>query len=266
MPRQKWTNDMANKWKNYKPPIRPSKDDLAVFRQFLEKKIKEKKNPKVLILGSTPEFRDLINSKGLTAYVCDYKKDNYTALKLLKKTKGKEILIAQDWRNLKLKHKFDLVFAEASLNMVKKKEVPLILRSVRQILDDKGLFIAKTWIRISTKNLSLKKIIATYRRKYKGKDFKNWMNQELHSYRYKEDKGSLHRQYLWFRELYGKGTITKKEFSSIEGLSYETTPLTLFLPTKTEFLKIAKKHMKIEEIIIPKQVGTNKIPIYVLGK
>jgi len=86
---KKWTLDMANAWKRMTPPIRPSRYDLAVFKQFLKQKVKDKgKNIKVLILGSTPEFRDLVNSKGLTAYVCDYNKDNYEALGLLKKTKG----------------------------------------------------------------------------------------------------------------------------------------------------------------------------------
>ncbi len=262
-----WTYDMAQKWKNYGAPIRPSKDDLRVFREFLEKKIKQKgKDVKVLILGSTPEFRDLVNSKKLTAYVCDYNKRNYKALTLLKKVRGKEVLIVQDWRKLKIKDKFDLVFSEASLNMVKESEISPILRNAKKILKDDGLFLTKTWIRIPKNRLSWKKILKIYRTKYKGKSFKNYMNLYLHSYFYDKDHGSLHKQYLTMKKLYEEGKITKKEFSSILGLGYETTPLVLYLPLRNEFSKIVKKHMKISEIVFPKPLGINKIPIYVLEK
>ncbi|MBW2982297.1 class I SAM-dependent methyltransferase [Candidatus Woesearchaeota archaeon] len=264
---KRWTLDMANKWKNYKPPIRPSKYDLEVFKKYIKEKAKKYgKDTKILILGSTPEFRDLVSKEKLTAYVCDYNKRNYIALTLLKKYKGKEVLIQQDWRKLKLKDKFDLVLGEASLNMVKADEVPLILKSVKKILKDDGLLIFKMWVRLPRSALSLKKILKTYRTKYKNKNFKNCMNQQLHSLYYHKEKGSLHKQYLTFKKLYEKGILTKKEFSTVLGLGYETSPLALYLPSKTEFSKIVRKYMKIVKIITPKQIGTNKIPIYVLRK
>ncbi len=264
---KEWTYDMAQKWKNYGTPIRPSKDDLRVFREFLKKKIKEKgKDVKVLILGSTPEFRDLVNSKKLTAYVCDYNKRNYKALTLLKKVRGKEVLIAQDWRKLKIKDKFDLVFSEASLNMVKESEISPILRNVKKILKDDGLFISKTWIRILKGGLSWKKILKIYRTKYKGKSFKNYMNLYIHSYFYDKDHGSLHKEYLTMKKFYEEGKITKKEFSSFLGLGYKKSPLVLYLPLRNEFSKVVKKHMKLVKIIFPKPVGINKIPIYVMKK
>ncbi|TKJ17813.1 hypothetical protein CEE44_04780 [Candidatus Woesearchaeota archaeon B3_Woes] len=265
--KQKWTNTMAQVWKNYRPPIRPSKDDLRVFNEFLEKKIKQYgKEVKVLILGSTPEFRDLVNSKKLTVYVCDYNKKNNEALKLLKKVKGKDVLILQDWIKLKLNEKFDLVFAEASLNMVKGSDVPIILRNVKNILKDDGLFLAKTWVRVSKSLVPMDKIIRIYRTKYKGKSFKNYMNQYLLSNFYDRGNGSLNGQYLGMKRLYEKGQITKKEFSSVLGLDYETTPLVLYLPMKKELTKIVKKYMKLVRIITPKPVGTNKVPVYVMKK
>lgn len=264
---QKWTNTMANVWKNYRPPIRPSKDDLRVFNEFLEKKIKKHgKDVKVLILGSTPEFRDLVNSKKLTVYVCDYNKKNNDALRLLKKVKGKEVLISQDWVKLKLNEKFDLVFAEASLNMVKENELPIVLKNVKRLLKDDGLFLAKTWVRVSKSLVPMNRIIKIYRTKYKGKSFKNYMNQYLLSNFYDRDHGSLKGQYLSMKKLYEKGQITKKEFSSVLGLDYEESHLVLYMPMKKELTKIVKKYMKLVRIITPKPIGTNKVPIYVMKK
>ena len=266
MGRKNWTLEMANKWKNYKPPIRPSKYDLEVFEDFIKKKIKKYgKETKILILGSTPEFRDLASKHKLIPYVVDYNELNNKALALLKKHKGKEFLIKQDWKKLKLKEKFDLVFGEASITVLKEKDIPIVLKNVKNILKQDGLFISKTWVRVS-KRTTLKKIIEFYRKHYKGKNMKNHMNQQLHSLDHDGDICSLKKQYFRFKILYEKGIITKQEFSSIEGLGYETTPLVLFMPLKKKMTKILKKYMKVVKIIYPQQIGTNKIPIYVLGK
>jgi len=264
--KKNWTLDMANKWKNYKPPIRPSKYDLEVFEDYIKEKLKQNKDVKILILGSTPEFRDLASKHKLIPYVVDYNEMNNRALATLKKHKGKEILIKQDWRKLKLKEKFDLVFAEASLNMLKEKEVPLILKNVKRLLKKDGVFLAKTWTRIPKSQLSLKKILETYRSKYKHLSFKNAANQEFHSYFYDRNKGSLKKQYFLYKELYEKGIITKKEFNSIEGLGYETNPLVIWLPFKEHLTKLVRKYMKVIKIIYPRQIGTNRLPIYVLKR
>ncbi len=267
--RKKINYDIANKWKNQSPPIRPSKYDLDVFEKVLDEKIKEKgKDIKVLILGSTPEFRDLINEKGLTAYVSDYSEDNYKALSLLKKTKGKEVFINQDWVNLKSELKFDLIFAEASLNMVNPQGVESILKNVVSLLKSDGLFISKTWQRISKEGLSIKNILDIYRTKYKNLTLYNSMNVYFMSYFYDTENNhiSLRKRHSVMKKLYEDGIITKKEFSSYEGLGYENSNLNLYMPLKEEIESILKRYMKIIKIIIPKAFGVNKIPIYVLSK
>ena len=83
---------------------------------------------------------------------------------------------------------------------------------------------------------------------------------------YNTDKGSLQKQYFTFKKFYETGKITKKEFSSMGGLGYETSPLALFLPLNSEFIKMAKKYFKNVKVEMPKQVGANKIPVHVLSK
>ncbi len=265
-----WNNEMARTWQRYKPPIRPSRYELAVFRRFLEQKIKENgKDTMVLILGSTPEFRDIINSKKLTAYICDYNKKNYNSFKLLKKTKGKEVLIKQNWTKLKTDKKFDLVFAEASLNVVKKSEVPKVLANVNNVIKEDGLFLAKTWMRKPKSSLSFKKILSMYRKQSKKyKDCHHFTDLYNLSYLYdvKKDSASLKHMYFKMKELYEKNMLTKKEFNSFCGLAYETTPLEVYLPFKKDLSKIINKKMKLAEIIYTKPVCIDKFPIYVCKK
>ncbi|MFC1753955.1 hypothetical protein ACFL96_11295 [Thermoproteota archaeon] len=262
-----WTNDFAKLWGNFKPPVRPSRYDLAVLREYLDKKIKKKgKKVRVLILGSTPEFRDVVLRRKLVPYVVDYHKDNYIAMGTLRKYKGKEIHIHQDWRKLKLKEKFDLVFAEASLNMLKKKEVPVVLKRVNSLLEEDGLFLSKTWLK-TEKKLTMDYIIKLYRKKYRHMKFKFAMSNLNYSFSCgKGTSVNTKKEFFRMKKLYEKGILTKAEFDSYCNLGYEVSNLDIFMPLKKWFDSTARKYMKIKKIIYPKPIGPSKMPIYVLGK
>ena len=262
---QKWTNKLATSWKNFRPPVRPSRAELDCFEKFLKIMIKSRgTNIKVLILGSTPELRNLVSSKNLTVYVCDYNRKNFEALKLLKKNEGKEILINQDWRRLKSNVKFDMIFAEASLNVVSKKDMELVFRSVRDHLNKGGLFVAKTWVQ--TKKQSVEKITETYRKKYQQLYFYDAMAADLYSHFYNKKNQSLSLKELYWKlkKLHDSGKITLKEFNSFSKLSYETTPLELYIPSIAEFKKMCSKYLQIIQIEYPKPIGTNKLPLFVM--
>src|SRR3989344_4809685 len=47
----------SKRWHFYKPPVRPSTEDLTIYEHFLDKKIGTQN---ILVLGSTPEIRNLL--------------------------------------------------------------------------------------------------------------------------------------------------------------------------------------------------------------
>ena len=264
-----WDIKMAEAWRNFPQPIRPCESEIKIIRRYLDEIIRKKgKDTKILILGSTPEFRDLAHSKKLPAYVVDYSEDNHRALTLLKKFKGKEVLFKQDWRKLKLKDKYDLVLAEASLNMVTKDEMPIVLKNVNNLLADGGLFISKTWVKLPVKSLSLENMLNIYRKKYGHLVLNSAMNQYFYSLFYdsKKDTISIRDLYFKFKELHRKGILTKKEFDSFERLSFDTTPLHLYLPNNRVFENIAKKYFELQGAHFPKLPGMNRVPLYILRK
>ena len=141
---------------------------------------------------------------------------------VLKEHKGKEILIQQDWRDLKLKDKFDLVFAEASLNMLRKDEVGKVIKKVNDALEKDGLFVNKTWILLE-KKLTMEGIMKLYRSKYNHKRFKFAL--PLHYYsiacRNRKQAAPVKEEYRRMKRLYEKGILTKREFESFCNLGYE---------------------------------------------
>jgi SAM-dependent methyltransferase len=265
-----WDSSIAASWNKFKPPIRPSSYDLEIFEKFIDEKIKEKgDNVKILILGSTPEIRDLVSLKKIVPYVCEYSKNNYEALKLLKKEQGDEILINQDWRELKTDEKFDLVFAEASLNVISKEDVPIVLKKVTKILKEDGLLISKNWTRDLKEGLTEKKMIEEWGKRNKNKNIKSYINlRMMYSYLYDEKNNSLplRKKHSHFKDMYEKGVISKEEFNKFNECNYDKTALKLYIPLEHEWKKILSKDMKIIEKIIPKPLGKNIVPIYVLKK
>lgn len=262
---KQWDNAIAENWKNQLPPARPTDAELAVFRRFIEQKKAQKGTPKILILGATPEFRDLIHGAGLTAYCVDYSRENYQGMELLKKRAGKEIFFHQNWAEMQLPEKFDLILAEASLNAVSKDVVPEILDRIKKHLSEDGLFISKTWQRIPPAQVSVKKIVQEYREKYPKTNFKQMILLPLYSHLYDEEANHLSLKKIFdaVKKYYTEGLINDDEFQSFCNLGYETTKHKLYFPLKAEFEALIVD-FSIVELALPEPVGMNPIPTYVL--
>lgn len=263
-----WTKKMAEVWKNYQPPIRPSAQTLKVIEGYLNQKIKQKgQETKVLILGSTPEFRDLVLKKNLIPTVVDYSEDNNRALGSLKKVKkGQEIFVKQDWRKLKLDEKFDLVLAEASLTVLAKKDVPGFLKRVKDLLALDGYFLAKTWIRPSPKKQDLQQILRDYRKNYANRIFYTVAMGPLYSYFYNQKKNSIALKDFQAKleKLYQQGILRQKEIQSTRCLGYKDLPLKLYIPLKSEIIKLMEKHFKIQAIKPSGFCNSKYFPVFVL--
>ena len=50
---------IAKNWKQYRESLRPSSQDVKTYRKTLKKYLVNKHNPQIVILGSTPELRDI---------------------------------------------------------------------------------------------------------------------------------------------------------------------------------------------------------------
>ncbi len=262
---KQWDNAIAENWKNQLPPSRPTGAELVVFRRFIEQKKAQKGTPKILILGATPEFRDLIHEAGLTAYCVDYSRENYQAMELLKTRTGKEIFFHQNWAEMRFPEKFDLIFAEASLNAVSKDAVPEILDRIKKHLSDDGLFISKTWQRVPPAQVSLKKMVQEYREKHAHLNFKQAVTLPLYSYLYDEELNHLTLKKIFdaVKKYYTEGLINDDEFQSFCNLGYETTRHKLYFPLKDEFEALIAD-FSIVEVALPEPIGMNLIPTYVL--
>src|SRR6185436_15278591 len=67
-----WNSFMAQTWNRHRPPVRPSQVVMEFYGKILDELIIRNSSPSTLILGATPELRDLILSRNLFPVVVDY--------------------------------------------------------------------------------------------------------------------------------------------------------------------------------------------------
>lgn len=258
----KWDEEVAAAWKHTYPPCQPSPSEL----QIIERYVKELNgNPKVLILGSTPQFRDLLLKHGLKPTCVDYNRTNFHILKRMMKQRGKEKLIISDWREMELDEDYDLVLGDLSFQMVPLGDNEKIFRILRGALTEDGKIIHRNWMRIPNAYQDVSEILKERRRNaHPLYSFAIPLIQHC----YDDRKGSVlfAQRIVPYAEILCKnGYLTKTECNAI-GRCWKFYQIPNYLPTKKEFERLAKKYFKIEGIRYGRNWFSKFCPIYILRK
>ncbi|MBN1502105.1 class I SAM-dependent methyltransferase [Candidatus Woesearchaeota archaeon] len=142
------------RWKQVKPPQRPSREELNFMNCYIEK-VKSRKKPKVLVLGSTPELRDLALKNNADLISCDLNKEIWIAMKGLMKESGEEAFLHTNWLEIPEDTKFDLILGDGPINMLSAELVNPFFKKVASLLVDNGLSIQR--VAVQNKKLDLSK-------------------------------------------------------------------------------------------------------------
>ena len=166
-----WTG-LAQRWRKVAPPIRPSKADLKIYERFLKGVVKNKKQPRILILGATPEMRDLAAKYKAETTVCDISLEMImamTALMSYKKAGQKEIWVRASWVTVPLQHNYyDLILGDGVNTNVSWPEANQWWKHLIQLLKPKGAFITRIFYATSQDEIN-KVVNNTFKRLLKKK-------------------------------------------------------------------------------------------------
>lgn len=138
--------EIAKRWYLGIPPWRPSKDDIGIYKKLCGKKLKGN----VLILGATPELRDLVSPlcNQLTLVDMSPAMIERTTLLLKHPSHSNEIRIQGDWcTSLLPNNSFDLVVGDMPwwvLSTLKQKN---LRNKIFTILKDDGSLVTRFRIR-----------------------------------------------------------------------------------------------------------------------
>jgi len=148
---KKW----ANYWRLLTECARPSRNDIQIIGHIINKKIKTCKSPVIVILGSTPEFRDLCVS-----YAIEYKakvvcvelvEDMYRAMTDLTLLKNKkEDVVFENWLSMSLPNEFaNIVIGDLTEGNIEEKFKTKYLSEINRILKKNGKYIVRQTAYIS---------------------------------------------------------------------------------------------------------------------
>lgn len=178
---------MASIWKKYvRPPARPCPGQIEIWKKIIKEKVKGIENPKVLILGSTPELRDICAKYKLETIVCDISSNMIKAMdKLVKYKNPKEKKVICNWLNTDFKKEsFDLILGDASLNqLLGKNNLKKLLAKLKDLLKPNGHILLREVVRLSLKPL------------IKGKEWIKWFEK------YRKKKISKIELYMYLKYL-----------------------------------------------------------------
>ncbi|MDD2646995.1 MAG: methyltransferase domain-containing protein [Patescibacteria group bacterium] len=146
-----WERQRADWWAYFwggaKAPWRPTKKEVLFFKNFIKRLLKERERLEILILGSTPEFRDMLfGMRGVKVTLIDL---NLTAKKgmdkLCRASNKREKLVMGDW--LKMNHLFpfhyfDVIVNDEGFENIDVKKHTLLFKNIHDILKRDGYFLS----------------------------------------------------------------------------------------------------------------------------
>ncbi len=261
-----WADELfVYHWKYFTSPARACAADL----KFIKAKIKEKgKDVKVLILGATPEYRNLCGQLKIPVTLIDYSKKNYLYLRREVKNKPKEKFVQGNWTTAALKEKFDVILGDNVINMMKRKDTLKMYANVSKMLKDDGLFLARTYIREKGERYTGEKAIKEYRKIGKRIGLcGSARNLFLAVYNFRKDYLVFKDVWTLVEDLHARKIITDKELSGYRKFSWEDRNFIFFMPLRKDLEKDLSKFFKINGAFYGlKDYLRKKLPLYVLTK
>lgn len=264
-----WKAALTNSWNKWTPPDRPSPGELAVYEESLKRILQKKKNPKLMVLGSTSEFRDLFAKYKLPCTVVDYREENYVSMStLMRAKKYKEKLLTQDWRVLRTVEKYDLVLGDFCVNVLSKADLPKLVSSVAGILNKDGICMLKTFVRYDDKKGDLAKSLEFYRTKKKDRPILETVMATMFksAYNYETESGDFKIIWQNFVKLYEEKKMKKDEFDYFSSLKLGEITLKYYIPYFEDLLKIVEKNASLLGVRYGGEWFSTDVPILIFKK
>lgn len=141
----RYWEDSARHWNDIASPVRPSNGDIEIYRAYIKKE-NGVAAQKILILGATPELRDLAQEGRAHVHVADFSSRMLHSMLRFTKCRDprKENWAEENWLRLLLpKNHFDLILGDLILQQVPPPLEPQLLEKIHSLLAPAGVFLGR---------------------------------------------------------------------------------------------------------------------------
>jgi len=264
-----WNNYLAVTWDKYLPPIRPYNEELEIIKKYISEYVTNNHGiPSVLILGSTPELRDVVYEFGVIPTVVDFSKDNYEGMSLLLRSIGKDEFIESNWLsldNMKYYEKFDFILSEAAFNVLNPVAAKELYCICEKLLNENGKIIAKEWIRYSDVKPNIIKLLKQYRHSYNSMGLYSYLCVPLmlNFYDFKHEMIPLRDFDYQIEQLFMAGIINEYEYETVRIHEYKNVDLVLYIPKILDFMNDMSEKFDLVKIHNINIANSDYHPIFV---
>ncbi|MFH1448343.1 MAG: class I SAM-dependent methyltransferase [Candidatus Micrarchaeota archaeon] len=140
-----WDEEHALEWRrSFGSPARPTKAECKVYWRELSKL---KKDAKTLLLGSTPEIRDMAFEFGMRLTVIDFKVKNYEELQgLMVHSPDNETYVNKNWIDMEFQSEFDVVIGDNVLSVLTTPKAKKLVKRIHAALKPEGKWITRVML------------------------------------------------------------------------------------------------------------------------
>jgi len=266
-----WNNPLSAKlYADRQNTIAPSGEELVFYRQYARQAAAEFPQSRALVLGATPELRDLGLNCGLevTAVDINPKMIELADRLLAISDRRRERVIVKDWLKIDFPPGcFAAVFGDVSLNNITAENVPILLNKISTWLVRGGYVLLRNIV-LPEKENDITRLPA---------DLKLWREKKIgtrefyfrfrfgHGYAcaYDQEKKFFDaaKEYEWLDRLLAEGVLTQNEHAEINarrGVYVHTV-----LPVN-EFLNYFEKYFKVKKICaeVPETYGFYPVKMF----
>lgn len=139
---------IAENWETYfYPPSRPSKQEVTTYKAWLTQITGNKEGLRGLVLGATPELRDILNQKYFKTHAIDINMEMIISLSNLVEHKNPdEVLVKANWLENPLQDNyFDVVLGDAVFPNIPWEKRAQFYNEITRILKPNGYFLNRAF-------------------------------------------------------------------------------------------------------------------------
>jgi ubiquinone/menaquinone biosynthesis C-methylase UbiE len=273
-----WERALSN-WHKYSFPFTISLEDIKNYL-FIIKRLKNKK--KILLLGSSPEIREILSKLGLDVIIADFSLEMISGMMRFSRIdKSKEKWVKVDWLELDKSFKnnyFDIILGDLFLRNIDFILQDECLKKISKLLKKGGYLITRIhYVNKEIFKLSSKKIIESIFKEHRYKRVEKKIIEDLITSRLFDKSTDFKNKIVDKKKFadeirnYKKITKSRKEKLILNNILEKWTPPGNF-PQRTwtqrtiqEIDELLSKHFIIRDVKISSDYQDSEFyPIYVV--
>jgi hypothetical protein len=251
LPPKEWANPMppeefAENWRKTRAPYRFTENELQIYGRLIREAAAAKDNPKMVVLGVTPELRMLGHQHGCRVTCVDFSPMWINAMDILMGEDGKEdIIVRCNWLETPLQRgEYDTVVGDYVLNCLKPTKWDRLLRIVHDLLKPGGYFVTRTLVGVGDP-VPLLDALKMY-----GKQLLRYPDKYLVSLCYTtiqpDGQWGSHILKEQLEKLHEDGGITDDEFNTLSVLCARAGSADTYMLKQKNYEEILSRHLQIE--------------------